>query len=493
MAYALLGFFVVLVIAHWVLIWKASPNWRWYQIVPVVLTMILAVVFVYPTAGALKSRQAWHKIKEDLETQIEQVRRQQQELRYGDPNDPLADDGLLPLAQKLSILGTEAGRRWRNLQLVQQNIAGNGTVVLEGRAGDDGLGGQPAEQGEAENALPLIPQDLVVYGFAEAIDPNLQVTVPVEYLGEFRVQSSTPTQVTIVPTGPLLPGQEEMIRSGTASNWSVYEMLPLDGHLPFVAEGSTPDSNNVFGRVDEDLIRRVLGDRVDDATLAEYLEDGRRSQPDDPPSTRWVKVKFTQKHSIMVDSPDQRGALDGGYFDASGRAVDSRLQQGGEGVVTFEKDDELILKEEAAAQLLDEGVATLVDIYYLRPMNDYRFVLRRIRLRLAELNQRTTELEFEQSVLQRAIDATVNMLTENQTDKLKLEQDLEQTEVERKALEQYNGSLEQQISDTKQRILTLYRSNQDLESQLEGIHDSITREVESMTASASATPSTESL
>lgn len=492
MAYALLGFFVVLVIAHWVLIWKASPYWRWYQIVPVVLTMILAVVFVYPTAGALKSRQEWHKIKEDLEAQIEQVRREQQELRYGDPNDPLADDGLLPLAQKLSILGTEAGRRWRNLQLVQQNIAGNGTVVLEEPAGDGGLGGDPAA-GQPANTVPLIPQDLVVYGFAEAVDPNLQATVPTDYLGEFRVQSSTPTQVTIVPTGPLLSEQQEMIRNGEAGSWSIYEMLPLDGHLPFVAEGSTPDSNNVFGRIDEDLIRRVMGDRVDEATLAEYLEDGRRSQPDDPPLSRWVKVKFTKKHSIMVDSPDQRSALDGGYFDGSGRAVDSRLQQGDDGVVTFDKDDELILKEEAAAQLFDEGVATLVDTYYLRPMNDYRFVLRRIRLRLAELQQRTTELQFEQDVLQRAVDATVQMLTANQTDKLKLEQDLQQTEVERKALEQYNESLDQRVSDTKQRILTLYRSNQDLESQLEVIHDSITREVDSMTASASATPSTESL
>ncbi|MEM6363725.1 MAG: hypothetical protein AAF745_04815 [Planctomycetota bacterium] len=483
MAYALLGFLVLLVIVQAVVVWKASADWRWYQVTPVVILMLLAVVFAYPTAGALKSRQAWHKVKEDLEERVERVRAEQLELKYGDPNNPLATDGALPLAKQLAILSVEAGRRWRGLQLGQADFNGTPSITLSSPP-PGGVEGLPEDNDADAPALPLIPKDLVVYGFGERPQPGVDIPMPVFYLGEFRVTQSTPNQVTLTPTGPLLPAQIQAISQRQASSWSVYELLPLDRHEAFIAEGSTPDDNNLFGRMDEQLIRRLMGTGLPPEELARYLEDGRRSQPDDPPLTRWVKVQFTKNHSIVVDSPDQRDALSGGFFDGSGRAVDSRLQTGNGGEVTFKRDQELIVKEEAANVLLDEGVARLIDTYYLRPLNDYRFVLRRIRLRIAELRQRQTELNFEQEVLQRAIDATVSMLTSGQTEKLKLEQDLAQFEIERLALAKYNASVKADVNATKTRLVRLYRDNQSLAGQLEQIHQSITTGTGSLTATS---------
>ncbi|MFG0287925.1 MAG: hypothetical protein ACF8CQ_07120 [Rhodopirellula sp. JB044] len=491
MQYALLGLLVILVLVQAFLLWKARTEWRWYEITAIIVTTILAVIFVFPVAGALKSRSEWHKVKENLEARLAKAKAEQKELRDGDRNNPLSDQGALPLAQKLAAIGIEAGRRWRGLRFNNANFNGQPTIVLS-KAPEADDGNNPIDAGAAgegdeaaeEDAepLPLIPESMVVYGFGEGRGPNIEVPVPTRFLGEFRVTASTPTQITLTPTGPLLPEQQRLIEQGNARSWSVYELLPLDGHGPFIAEGSVADDDNIFGRVDDQLINAIL-QNASEETRRNYLRDGARSLPDDEPLSRWVKIEFTKNHTITVDSPDQYSALEGGFFDGSGRAVDSRLQVGDKGQVQFAKGDLLVVKEEAATALRAEGVARLVDEYYLRPLNDYRFVLRRIRLRIAELDNRAVQLNFEKDVLQKAIDATVKMLASYQTDKLLLEQDFEQFEKERKALEEYNKNLRANSKATREKLVRLYRSNQALEEELEQIHRSIQERVNSLTSS----------
>ncbi|MCM2369663.1 coiled-coil domain-containing protein [Aporhodopirellula aestuarii] len=487
MQYALLGFLVILVLVQAFLLWKARTDWRWYEITAIIMTTILAVVFVFPVAGALKSRSAWHKVKEDLDARLAKAKAEQKDLRDGDRNNPLSDQGALPLAQKLAVIGIEAGRRWRGLRFTNANFNGQPSIVLSRPAEEPDpndpidAAGDAGDDAADQDPLPLIPESMVVYGFGEGRGPNIEVPLPIKFLGEYRVTASTPNQVTLTPTGPLLPEQQRLIEQGNARSWSIYELLPLDGHEPFIAEGSVADDDNIFGRVDDQLINAIL-QGASDETRRNYLRDGSRSQPDDEPLSRWVKIEFTKNHTIIVDSPDKYSALEGGFFDGSGRAVDSRLQVGDTGQVKFAKGDLLVVKEEAADALQAEGVARLVDEYYLRPLNDYRFVLRRIRLRIAELQNRTVQLNFEKDVLQRAIDATVKMLASYQTDKLLLEQDFEQFEKERKALEAYNQDLRAGSKATREKLIRLYRSNQALEIELEQIHRSIQESVNSLTS-----------
>ncbi len=75
--------------------------------------------------------------------------------------------------------------------------------------------------------------------------------------------------------------------------------------------------------------------------------------------------------------------------------------------------------------------------YYLRPLNDYRYILRRIRLRLTELADRTKELQIEKGVLEQSIAKTGGMLVINQDVKNKLEQDFAQFGVEKAAITEY--------------------------------------------------------
>lgn len=487
MSYALLAVLLLLVLAFGFFMWKSRDLLRWYTVTASTLSLLLAIVLLLPTAATLKSRAAWHKVKEDLEAQLVRLRSDQESLKNG---DPAVGGGVLNLQQNLHRYSLEAGRRWQNLRAVAgasptaitlEKVAPasevppgmEGEVAPPPAAPPAPAAGTPPAAGAAPPS-PLVPAGLIVYGFAETVRPGLEVAIPTFYLGEFRVRSSTPTQVVLEPTGRLEVPQLQAITSGQASSWSLYELLPLDAHDVFIAEGSEVTDDALFGRVDTELLTQLMGQGLSPNTLAKYTRDGSRALPEDPPPSRWIKIEFTQAHKIAVDSPEQRGALDGGFFDGSGQAVDSRLQRGGEdGSVTFNVGEQLVLKEEAANELIDAGVAKLVDNYYVRPLNDYRMVLRRLRLRLEALGIRRQQLELEQKVLEDAIAATVKMLAANQEAKLKLEKDFAQIQVERNAISAYNGTVRQQLDETRATLTSLYRANLAMRQQLVEIEQGI--------------------
>tara|TARA_R110002049_G_scaffold27321_2_gene94220 strand:- start:416329 stop:417825 length:1497 start_codon:yes stop_codon:yes gene_type:complete len=496
MKFVILALLIGLVIGFFVVVWKAARNWRWYNIVAACITMLLAVTMLFPTAGVLQSRAAWHQIKEKLEARAEESEKEQHLIKFGDPSNPTAGEGVVSLSQKLAKLGTEAGRRWRSLRM--QNADPQGITLSRPPAKN--VGDEP----DAPSTLPLIPESMVVFGFAEGQVEGVELPIPMFYLGEFKVTASTPDQVTLTPTGPLEPAQLDAIGQNKAKLWSLYELLPLDGHEPFIAPGSTPDNDNLFGRIDDALVKRslesaarMMGEtgvspgvqeklaKEREETLRNYLRDGTQAGPDDPPLSRWVKIEFLKSYEEEVDSDDSRGALEGGFFDGLGRAVDSRLKHGdGESdrAVKFKTGEQVTLKEEKANELIDEGTAKLINRYYVRPLNDYRFVLRDIRLRLTELEKRSRELEFERKVLEDAIAATDKMTTVTQTDKLKLEQDLDQTSKEKVALVDYTEKLKSNVAQTRQNLMRLYQSNQELVEQLRLFHQAIDSRANGLTA-----------
>ena len=160
--------------------------------------------------------------------------------------------------------------------------------------------------------------------------------------------------------------------------------------------------------------------------------------------------------------------------------MDSRLQRPDENEVTFKKGDRILMKEEAADELINQGVAELRDRYYLRPLNDYRYVLRRVRLRINELASRKKELDFEQQVLEKAISKTEGMLVENQGIKLKLEQDLEQFEIEKVAIEDYAGKMREQVEQMRREMAQLHQHNLLLEEEIAKKHQAIERRLDGL-------------
>lgn len=77
MSIALIVIFVVAVIAQGVLLWKGRGGWRWFHITSQVLTLMLAIAILFPTAGVLSSRNAWNKVKEELDARLAKAEAEQ--------------------------------------------------------------------------------------------------------------------------------------------------------------------------------------------------------------------------------------------------------------------------------------------------------------------------------------------------------------------------------------------------------------------------------
>ena len=496
MQYIILLVLLAMFIAFVVMVVKASRNWRWYHITTAVITMLLALVFLFPTARAMKSRREWHKVKEDLEVRLGRVEAENRAIRYGDSSDSTAPIGLEDLTLELSKIGIEAGRRWRNLQLASKNDQTIEVTLRSTQGTSTVVPGQPAQPNQPD-AGPLVPSGLVVYAFAEGKFPEMEKLVPTTYLGEFKVTNSGNGSVTITPTFPLENDQTNAIRSGRAASWSLYEMLPLDGHTPFIADGSATTEDNVLGRVDDQLVNMLFrADQFQNITeppadqeltnqqkmvlefrkrmrntIENYLKDGSRGAPENK-AAAWVKIRFEKKYSLDVDSPEQRGALDGPFFDNNGRSLDVRLQRGEPGTVSFAPGDELLVKEEASTQLIQDEIATVVDKFYMRPLNDYRYALRRLRLQITQLNAKIENMKYQKQILDTAIAATFSMLEKRQNEQVLLEEDLGQFRVENTALRQYHGQIREDLRRNKEASSALYRSNLSLLRQIQALSNS---------------------
>ncbi len=481
MSYALLAFLIILVLAFGFFAWKCRETWRWYHITSAALLLILGIVLLFPTAVVLRSRSAWHKAKEDLETRLATLETEQAKLKLGDSPTGSDGNGAFALKEQLNLAALESGRFWPHMRA--QSATSQGAITLvrtvpqnqptgDDEAPADDAGETPAATVPVGN-LPLIPQGLIVYGFAESRQEGIATPIPSFFLGEFRVTASTPVQVVIEPTSRLEPAQFQAISSGNAAFWSLYERLPIDSHDVFLMPQTESTDEALFGTINEDDVRRLLG-RASPATIASYLRDGSPAQPDDPPGTRWVKVEFTEEHAIVVDSPQPGTPLDGSFFNAQGEAIDPRLMRGGEGEnagkAVFSAGDQLVLLESAAEPLIRQNLVTVLNTYYLRPLNSYAFALRRIRLRLDELELRRQQQEREQQVLQDAINATAAALTSNQETFVKLEQDLAQVRVERTAIASYRDSTTEALVNLRQRLTDLYHENRQLHSEVVAIH-----------------------
>ena len=479
MGYLILAVIVLLVIGCIVTAVLARHHWRWYHITTAILLAIISSLFPFYTAGALKSRRDWNKTYEDMYVQAKSLKVENEQLKYGGEVDGEAGyiDQSLALGRSLM----EAGRRWNGLRRI--GTAGDQTTL--GKIAEPGIDGIPddaadpaADDGEPPADPPkLIEVGTIVHGFAEQIDPATAgtnpIAVPTFYLGSFVVVSATDTQVVIRPVGSPTPTQRNYLAN--AQQWSLYEILPLDSHQAFLAEGSKPTDNNILGRIDEEAVRAKLGNRVLPATLKAYLEDGRRWTAEDPESTKWVQIELTKDYTLDVDDPKLNAPIESGtFFDGTGRAVDAKLKAGNEkGEVTFEAGDTLLLLDEPAQKLIAEGKAKLLDQFYFRPLNDYRYILRTTQLRIIELASRIEELQFEGKVLQSAIDETNGLIVIEQERKQKLEQDLAQHRIEGEAIAKYTAEMRQDLDQLKSDISTLFRDNIALEERLDALHNRV--------------------
>ncbi|MFM7927528.1 MAG: hypothetical protein ACKO9Q_07410, partial [Pirellula sp.] len=307
--------------------------------------------------------------------------------------------------------------------------------------------------------------------------------LPTIYLGEFVVSDANGGNIKIKPTGTLNPEQIAAIGSGQFQTWSIYELMPLDSHDAFAAEGSKPDENSIFGRMDLTELSTLLkidpalasaeptGLKIQEAikarALQSYLNDGSRPPEGTPPEQVYVRVEFLKDYTIEVDAQEQRNATEGGFYDLSGRSVDARLKRGEEGAkVSFKQGDKIVFDSTTANDLGKQDVIKVVAPVFVRPLNDYEYAFREVRRQITAALQDAVLIQRELAEMQKSQGIADNQVRLGQEERSKLDKDFAQYKKELDVISSEASRLQEESQTTRSEISATFKQIQALRDQI---------------------------
>ncbi|MDX1926601.1 MAG: hypothetical protein SFV81_08785 [Pirellulaceae bacterium] len=447
----------------------SARGWGALHTVMLCFLFIECWVFMIFSAGVLHRRVGWLKQAHNFENKTIKSEADVERLTWGGENiAPDEPDSIVLAKAALRRLTADRGRVWRRLELSSSD-GGVFKLEMKAPAPAQDLSADPAAPPAAAPAIDTatsLPANLVVHCFAEEGNEQNQA-LPVFYLGEFKVATSQAGQVTLSPTLPLEPNQLDMIKSGGAPTWALYELLPLDSHTAFAAPGSKPDEEMIFGRMDEEkinaLLQRIPEERRE-KVLKDYLRDGQKANTDgsDPVASRWVNVELLKDLSIDVDGTDAI-ATELGFFDSQGRSVDPRLKRKdaeGDLKLAAGTTKPIVLKSEYADKLIASGVAKQKQPYFVRPLIDYQEAFNSTYVRRHEVNERIAHFKREALELAKANTAGQEMISFRQIENQQLNSDLVNFKKEGAIVKEEADLAEQELAALKAKITEMYRQVQ---------------------------------
>lgn len=468
--------------------------------------MVFAAGVMRKRVGALAEYAKYKDEAEKLEADI-------QKLTWGDPHAVSEElDSIVAAKSELRRATMDRGRVWRRASLIDQPendvrlqlaiataapAAAGGTVPAAGDAllpatpaapaatGTPAAGtpaaaaatpaAQPAPATTPATSAPTLQTsmvDMVVYGFAEAstppgVDPaaDKKQPIPEFYLGEFKVIENQAGQVLLRPTAPLEPSQVAYIKDGRANSWTLYELLPLDSHQAFAAPGSKPTAGAMFGRMDEETIKRLFANVPEENSrqqkaIARYLRDGQRATDDDPADSVWQRIELLKEYETDVDSQSDANATIGGYFDSTGRSIDVRMKRGEGGRVKLPAGKTLVVTQAAARDLIEKGIAKLIEPVFVRPLVAYEEAFNKLSIRRQSVTDNIAICERDTSVLAKANELEQAMIAESQIEKQMLSDDLAMYQKEQAVVKSALTEMEAKLQQTKTQLSQLYRAIQ---------------------------------
>ena len=488
----------------WMLV-KSLKGWGALHTTLLTLLFLEVWCLLFFTAGVASRRNGYVKAYEKLKDVVEKREIELDRARMGDKIDPKPDlSSYIPLTNELNRLLVERGRVWRGASVtgIGQNeaslqlgfagiVAGNPAAPAVDANGAPAAGAAPATAagGQAaggQAAAPAVtdsglPAQSVVHVFGESADPR--GLMPSAYLGEFVVTESNAGAIKVKPTGTLTPEQIAAIGSGTYPSWAIYELMPLDSHNAFAAEGSQTEENAVFGRMDLNEIATLLAidpslasaeptglsaqQAIKARVLQSYLNDGARPPEGTPPDQVYVRVEFLKDHSIEVDAQEQRNATEGGFYDLSGRSVDARLKRGEENAkVSFKQGDQLVFDSATANDLGKQDIVRAVAPVFVRQLNDYEYAFREVRRQITAALQDAVLIQRELAEMQKSQTVADNQVRLGQDERAKLDKDVAQYRKELDVITAEAQRLQESLQTEKAEISSTFKQIQSLRDQI---------------------------
>jgi hypothetical protein len=498
----------LLVLFFLFLVFMFTKTWRWFHVVCMFFVFGAAVTFCFYAAMSYKTHAAWRTIVVKNRKKAEELETEFDTLMYGDRTQVVQEiPSIRTQNARFARLVFDRGRVWR--ECTPQGPQPDGTVVVNT---------VPASAAAGDPAANQIIQAMVLYAFGEgeipaemAQAPGTETVVPpgtkvpVFYLGEFSATAVTDTSVTLAPTLPLDDAQKAAMQIAGAT-WTLYEIMPIDGHKFFSNDpDKTPDLNRtadedpIFGDMDREFLGKFLPppQRPQNMTdesyqqlldqhqriLDDFVRDGKRAAEDDAPDNTWVKVRFLEPHQEVVDSDVRLDGVQGSQdFFGQGRAEIPLLQRGGP--AEFKKDDIGVFPQEDADRLITGNICERIEPIYVRSLTDYEYQFRKIQMRMVENEQERQRIDRNLQQLNIADTRTLTQIAYRQQESQKLQQDRDKFQYEAAQIGAYRDKLQKILDDTKAELSRLYRTNHQLEEELTRTSDELTEEINRRTREA---------
>lgn len=478
----------------WMMV-KSVKEWGALHAVLVSLMFIQVWCFLFFTAGVASRRNGYVKAYDTLRKKVADRERELDQVRTGDKLNPNPDfDSYIPVTKQLERLSVERGRVWRgaNVTGLAQNEATLqlvmvAPVVLDPAVLDpvDPVGGAAPAAANAPAGAPAVDLGItaqtIVHIFGESSDQR--GLLPSIYLGEFVVTEANGGIIKVKPTSVLTAEQIAAIGSGQYPSWSVYELMPLDSHDAFAAEGSKSEDTAIFGRMDLNEIANLLSidpalataeptglsvkEAIKARVLQSYLNDGARPPEGTPPEQVYVQVEFLKDYTIEVDAQEQRNATEGGFYDLSGRSVDARLKRGEDGAkVSFKQGDRIVFDSVTTNDLGKQDIIKIVTPVFVRSLNDYEYAFREVRRQITAALQDAVLIQRELAEMQKSQGIADNQVRLGQDERSKLDKDFAQYKKELDVIGAEATRLGETVETTRSEISATFKQIQSLRDQI---------------------------
>lgn len=455
----------LLVIFFFVAVFFSARTWRWPHLLFLVLCFFALGTFAVLAALTLKTHQGWRSEAEKLAKEIVIQNQTTEHLQFGDLSKKDQDPNLRSVQAEITRVLLDRGRVWRGGQ--PGNFDGMSVTVTVN------AGGAPVAPPPAGGAPAAPVEDkTILYVFKEFASAD-GMFLPSVYLGEFAA-TILGNQITLSPTMPLDAQQLQQIRTNDAT-WALYEVLPIDGH-------------EFFAGMDENQLRSFipqgnLSPEAYNALITSYLRTFGPATDEDPPETRWVKVKFKKKKTIDVDN-DQMAASDMNFFDQQGRAVANQLRRGKP--VEFDDGDILIVDPTTADEWAAAGDVDKIEFVYMRPLNDYSKMFRYAFNQRKSLADKIAVVTRETQSIEASTALAIAQGARLQAEQTKLQEDKTYLEAEVAVVTELEQELTTQLADVRKALGDVYRTNQQLAAELAALQEKLVENIRQAETSKTA-------
>jgi len=402
MSLAIIGVVTILFIVFVIL---SAKSWHWVNIVFLVLTYLAGVGTVIGAAQVLQLRSKEISTLIKSERTLERVTKDVEEALYGtSESDEFSADSLFGLSEQYNLRLTGLGRVWASGSVAAKDNNRVYTFSDSSPKGDD-------------------MTDMLLHAFAEDSENR-----PVAYIGSLRVVEigdSIELEPVFIANQGLYDSQD--------NPWTLYEKMPTDRHdtflrdagikeseieemdisafreklrteyLPAESFGLDVENNPIHLSRYEEILDRYNFDGLKIGTIRNWIDTQQPARANNniifepAPEEIFIEYKFDKKSSkpYQVDAGTGNVSVDG-LFTKLGQAILPSLHVGGDGMVSFKAGDTIWIDlpssegytrpdGETVQGFESREAVTEVARRYVRPLNDYPFLLRSATVQTAKL------------------------------------------------------------------------------------------------------------